>query len=147
MRPYVNPFDINNFTIVHEIPANPAVATNFVGAAPVNARSLLSLISLKLITDANVANRFIELQLNRGVNATVFAHAFYTHIASKTYKYIAFAGNVLPSGTVYDTVHFPLPDLSLFLEGDSIQASVLNVQVGDQLSDIRLIWKVWPYEQ
>lgn len=147
MRPYVNPFDVNNFTVVQEIGASPAAGASYIGAVPVNARSQLSLVSCELATDANAANRYIELQLHRGADVYIFANSFVPHSASKTWKYLGFVAADLPTVTVYNTVTFPIPEIPLFLEGDTVRIIVLLVQAADQLDDIRLTWKVWPYEQ
>lgn len=147
MRPYVNPFDVNNFAVELVVGASPAAAANYVGAVPVNARSQLSLLSCQLVADANVANRFIEIQLHRGANVYVLGHSFTAHVATNTLKYLAFAGAGAPFSTVNDSYLFNLPDVPMFLENDTVRIVVVNIQAADQLSAIRLIWKTWPYEQ
>lgn len=147
MRPSVNPFDINNFAVVPEIGGSPAAATNYIGAVPVNARSQLVLLSFQLVTDANVVNRVCEVQLHRGADVYILGNSAYAHVASKTFKYLAFPHSDLAMGTVIDTYFFPIPDLPLFLEGDTIRIIVQSIQAADQLSAIRLMWKIWPYEQ
>lgn len=147
MRPYVNPFDVNNFTVVPEIGASPAAAASYIGAVPVNARSTLSLLSCQLVTDANAANRYIEVQLHRGADVYILAHSFSPQVTGITRSYVAFPGCSVPSVTGGDRFCFSLPDIPLFLEGDTVRIIVVNIQAADQLSAIRLTWKVWPYEQ
>lgn len=147
MRASTNPFGINNFTVVPEIGASPAAATNYIGAVPVNARSQLVLISFQLVTDANAANRVCEIQLHRGADVYVLANSAYAHEASKTFKYLAFPHCELAVGTLIDTYFFSIPDVPLFLENDTIRIIVASIQAADQLSAIRLTWKIWPYEQ
>lgn len=147
MRPYVNPFDVNNFTLYRQIVANPAVGASMTAAVPVNARSMLGLLSCQLDTDANAVNRYLEIQLDDGVNVYVLAHSFSAQAASLTRGFVAFPGCGIPSVQAGNRFLFSLPDIPLFLEGNAIRITIVNIQVGDQLSAIRLVWKIWPYEQ
>lgn len=147
MRPYTNPFDIGNFTIESGVVASPAAASNYIGAVPVNARSQLALLTFALATDANAANRFCEIQLHRGADVYILDDSFVPQVASKAYAYVAHPHATRPTAVLSATVSFPLPDIPLFLEGDTVRIVVHNIQAADQLSAIRMTWKIWPYEQ
>lgn len=147
MRPYVNPFDINNFTVIPIIGNSPAAGAPYIGTAPVNARSQLALISCQLVTDVNVADRFIELQLHRSGNVYPISHSFTKQTANTTRKYLSFVGSGVPFSTTDNSSIFSLPDVPLFLEGDTIVIAIVNIQAADQINTVRSTWKVWPYEQ
>lgn len=147
MRPSVNPFDINNFTVVPEVAASPAAAANYIGAVPVNARSTLALMSFQLVTDANAADRVCEIQLHRGADVYILSTSLIAQVASKTFKYLGYHGQNPTFATYVDTYPLALPDIPLFLEDDTVRIIAHSIQAADQLSAIRLTWKVWPYEQ
>lgn len=147
MRPCKNPFDTDNFTVVQEVAASPAVATNYIGAVPVNARSTLAMISFRIVADANAANRYCEIQLHRGSDVYILGNSLHAQALSEDRTYLGFHGCVNPSITGDLKYLFGLPDIPLFLEGDTVRIIVTGIQAGDQLSDVKLTWKVWPYEQ
>ncbi len=147
MRPCKNPFDTDNFTLEMLIGASPAAGATYVVAAPVNARSQLSVLSFQLVSDANVASRYSQIELHRGADVYVLGHSFSPQVANATRQYLSFPTASLPSVAAGDTFIFAIPDVPLFLEGDALHVIIRNIQATDQLSAIRLSWKIWPYEQ
>lgn len=147
MKPYVNPFDVNNFSLLHQAIANPAAGADYSGSSPPNSRSQLVLASFEFTSDANVASRYIYLQHDRAGTRTEIAHAWYGHVASKTYKYYAQHTFPITLSSPAEAIMFGLPNLPLWLQADTLFVRALNKQATDQFSNIRLIWKLWPYQQ
>lgn len=139
-----NPLDINVFDIFSRTATNPSAGANFSLAVLPRAREQLIYISFKLITDANAANRLIQ------IGALINSIPFYTsnagtaEIASRDYDYYfnIGIGSSFTGGST-DDVNAPL-NAQFFLEDDdTITITITDIQVGDQISDIRLVSKLW----
>lgn len=143
----INPFDSFNFTIYKQDGVNPSAGASYAVSVPVNARSAIALVNFQLVSDANAANRQISAQHYRAGVTSVISHTAAPQIASKTLQYVWSSG--LTMITIMPTVGvlIYLPDIPIFLEGDELRFIIDGIQVGDQLSNVRLYWKVWPYEQ
>ncbi len=142
-----NAFDADNFVLFDESPANPAPGADLSTSAPVNARAELVVVGFQLDTDVNAANRYMYMQRDRAGTRITFAHSYLAHTASKAATYIGHTMAPITLGSIADAVFISLPGVPLFLEGDTIFIRTKNVQVGDQLSIFRLMWKIWPFEQ
>ena len=142
-----NAFDADNFVLFDESPANPGAGADLSTSAPVNARAELVVVGFELVTDVNAANRYIYLQRDRAGTRITFAHSYLAHIASTSATYIGHSMAPISLGSIADAVFISLPGIPFFLEGDTIFIRIRNVQVGDQLSSFRLMWKIWPFEQ
>ena len=128
------------------LPVNdPAVATEFtVKLGETYTYELLGLTCI-LATDANAANRNLVIRAHLGTDLLFACAAQGLQTASETLTYV-FAVNLAnldlsaTSGlmTVQLPSPFPLPDST------SISSLIDSIQVGDQLSTIRLYLKRWP---
>lgn len=145
MRPYVNPFDVNNFGIIMKVRGNPAAGALISDPGPANARSTLALVSFKLVTNANVADRSILIRLTHAANVYLLGATSFVHAASTTMDYLGGIGMSHPFLATFSSFCFSLIDCPLISGTETTEITVDNIQVGDQLSDIRFIYKVWPY--
>ena len=120
------------------IGANPAVATAFVRTVDGGVYERYVGIAVRLVTDANVANREVVVQYRdtdgnvvdqNGINATVAANT------TADYFFSAFQPGVV--ATVNASSLVPLHP-ELLLPSWSMRIFVVNVQAGDQLARIRM---------
>lgn len=132
----------------HYGPVNPpGLGNNLVITPPVNTRAELLLLNFEFVSDINVANRYIRLYLKRDFYTAYIAGGSPTIVASTT-RNIIIAPHISCLDTDHgDTLNIPLAPLPVVLEGDSIRSSIQNIQVGDKIWDVFVIWKVWTYEQ
>lgn len=142
-----SPFEQGDFDFVWSAQGDPAVATNLLINAPVNARSELVALSFKFSADANAADRWMRISSSSGLIVILLGNSEYPITANKDrwiivgptgHSSVADGGDSQTIGTV------PFPVL---LEGDIIRTNVVNIQAGDQISDVYYVFKTWIYEQ
>jgi len=118
--------------------ANPAVATGFTYTIGGNYWERLAALAFVLTTDSNSANRAVLMRIKDGTGATIATQpSAAVQVASKVYTY-----TYQPYATVAtDTVNLVnlQPSPTCFLQpGFQVVVSIGAVQVGDQISAIRL---------
>jgi len=124
--------------------ANPAVGGGFTEAMPGTFDTEVLACSFRLVTDGNAGSRNVVFQyLDQDAVAMFSVAAPYTQAASKTTDY-TFAVDIQQFGA-NDAAHIgsPIPKLKLYV-GLSVSVSITTVQVGDQVSRIRLGLARWP---
>lgn len=124
--------------------ASPAVATEI--SIPAPGQGLWRVISLafRLVTDANVANRAVQLFADDGTNVWWRASAAAVQAAGTTVDHGAFAGAA--TSTLTGTVAtLALPSEGLWLEpGWRLRTITANIQAGDQYSAIAALVEEFP---
>lgn len=138
---YSVPLEQGEPFIVHV--ANPAVATNWFYLLANGYRYKLLSCMFRLVTDANVANRVVGLNINlAGV-----IHSEYYRAANVTAGLTIDCTFAVGIGTPYgpfDTfLAVPLPDPMPLQPQFIIESDVKYMQVGDQISDIYLYFARW----
>lgn len=127
-------------------PANPGVGANLSYALSDYEQSNIFSVRFRLVTDANVASRRVQLRFNRGGVILQDFVCSQTQAASLTYDY--YFGVNLPAETFLNNVVqrslSPIP----LLPSSTITTSIVNIQAGDQISSVRimrdkLINEVW----
>jgi len=115
--------------------ANPAAAQGFSITVPVGYRFTPVSLFMRMVTDANVAVRYVTLELISS-SGVMFRYSTPFGQSESETRYISFApgvAQVLWSIAVFTSI-VPLPLGVTLQEGDAIVISVLNMQAGDQIS-------------
>jgi len=137
--------DTSVFSLKTFTQADPAVGTDFLFHCPENLRIKLIGLTFQLVTDANVANRNVEIYITDGTNICPTFTAAGLQVASETVIYYWAPGARIYDGTAAGlNMYQPLSD-DLFLEPSEYLGSIVtNIQVGDQISDIVYRVQYWP---
>lgn len=122
----------------YESGTNPAAGASFTRTTDGNFYERYVAIGVRLVTDANVANREVVVQY-RDPDGNVYNQAGINTVvaANLTADYFFSAFTPEAVATVNSSALVPLPPL-LLLPTHSMRLLVVNVQAGDQLSRIRL---------
>jgi hypothetical protein len=118
---------------------NPAPGANLQWESPEDTRILVHSIFFRLVADANAANRRVTIQASHGSVAFSQAPAAGHQVAAETIDY-RFAPCILGIDES-DDLGFMWAPISehLYLDrSHSLETEIINLQVGDQISDIRI---------
>lgn len=142
MSPY-STFNRDTGLYAFETPPNPAVGVRKPLSVPASRLSMISCLSFILTTDANVADRVIFIQGEFPGTVWPIATSGFVQTASLAFEYIAFpgAGHTLAAPTRF--VQFSLPDRILIKAGGNYYIDCEDIQAGDQISAIRIVWRSW----
>lgn len=124
--------------------ANPAAGANAQDKLGGQFLSRLVSARFRLVTDNNVANRFVTVDVQDGNGNTILSQGNLTSVvASKTADYFYGRKQALTQDALGLYLFAPLDDF--FLEpGRIVQITVANIQAGDQLSRIFLGYERFP---
>jgi hypothetical protein len=123
---------------------NPVAGANYIGSAPTNLLSELIFVQFQLVTDANVADRYPYIFFAIDANNHTLAAASLKTTASST-VFFHFERNIAPYTTDNGVRHFiPLPYGIRVNDSSSLTIAVLDIQAGDQISNLRALWNHWP---
>lgn len=140
-------FDLSLFNHHYGPVSPPGVGNNLVITPPINTRAELLLLNFEFVASAAVSDRHLRLYLKRDIYTAYIAGGSPPVVASTT-RNIIFSANTPCFDTDHgDTLHIPMVNLPVVLEGDSIRTSIQNLQVGDKIWCVWVIWKVWTFEQ
>ena len=125
--------------------APPAAGANYVYRLSRYDRARLVAVTFSLTTDSNAANRFVTIEYSGSTTVSNMADPTAAAVVASTTGLRFFGGlnfgnlaNVANGGQI-----FPLS--GLWIEaGSTVTVKILNVQVGDQLSGIRMTFDRWP---
>lgn len=121
--------------VVNEAVSAPPVASGFSIVVPVGYRFTPVSLFMRMVTDANVAVRFVVLELSSS-SGILFRYATPFGQSENETRYITFAVGVSAAiwtlGNLTSVV--PLPSGITLQEGDQITISVIDIQAGDQIS-------------
>ena len=140
----LNPFAYGRGFLDIEYPANPAAGVNF--SETVDGRYISRLVSATwlLTTSAVVANRTVTLDTQDGNGKLLNSRGAAVNVLAGSTQ--IFSADIHRSGDAWisgGTVFFGLDEY--YLEpGRKIIISVLNIDVGDQLSKIVFSWERFP---
>lgn len=128
-------------TIIRSTIANPAAGADFVFAPPSRIRWRLIAVNFTFAA-VGAANREVCLLATDGAGTVAFIPSGVTQIAAETRVYSFFQAAPRGAGAQSLNVIAPLPFL-LANSNWSINSSVVNIQVGDQLSNISVTVEEW----
>jgi hypothetical protein len=139
-----NPFSVGReLTEIVKV-AQPAAGAGFTYTAKGKYWDRIASASLKLVTDANAANRRVTVSFQDQDSRSFGQYAApFVQTAAHTVQY-SFAPHVLQAGADdAATIAFPIP--SIFLQsGWKVVVSIAGVQVTDQVSLVSLLLERFP---
>lgn len=121
---------------------DPAAGANFAGNAPTN--QILHIIgaTFDFTTDANAADRRVHLQLEMGpLGNLIDCFGATDQAASLTRRYHFNLWPTIPDETDDNDILVPIPHEIWVGSGQAINSSVTNIQVGDQLANITVLFE------
>ncbi len=120
---------------------NPAVATDFELSVQPNEAWGLRGLRFQLVTDANVANREVNVVLDDGTNNFMLIPPAVVQAASTTQRY-AYGRAVGYTHQIGSNQLMSFPDLVMDTDW-RIRSNVVNMQAGDQISSIFFLLEVF----
>lgn len=126
---------------------NPAAGANFSYTENDFINRKISAIRFDLTTDANAADRYVQLTMNSTSRLIVLGISNTAHTASLTRSYTCATWGYLPSTANDDDILIPIPLNLIQKSGDSIKSAVTGIQVGDAITSIKIYGEQWilPY--
>jgi hypothetical protein len=100
-------------------------------------------LSFRLTTDANVANREVYLMIDAFPLVFIIAFSPVVQPASTTYFYNLFQGAEIWQDTSNLRIFMPLPQRLKLSPASTITIDAVNMQAGDQFTHICGQWNVW----
>lgn len=129
--------ELHGFQEVIVVP-DPAAATDWTYAVPAGSEFYIDSVMFLFVADANVFGRTLRMSLTTPAAAFLVRWWFTTPIvATETVTVSLWIGNPRPDNRTYFNYSDALPAMRL-PAGSNIATGILNMQVGDQISDIRL---------
>ena len=126
--------------------ADPAAGADASISPPDNQRSLLVALSFTLACDANVANRVVLLKHKIATAEFVIAAGVGAMGASSITTNVVGPG-LTSIATVTGTNNSTSCAIDNMFEGNhTLELEIVNIQVGDQISDILCLWNAWQSE-
>lgn len=135
----MNDFFLSTFTTT----GDPAAGANASIAVPDFAQIELVNLSFTLVTDANAANRVANIHILDSAIVLPIGSSAFAHTASLTFTYIAHQNPGFNAPGAISALFIPLPNLRIFDNTATIELTIDNIQVADQISNIRAHWKAW----
>lgn len=136
-------FNTTDSIWVDQVETNPAVGIQKALIISAYFKYEMANISFDFVTDANAAVRTIYIQHQRSTYMPTIGASGYAHPASTTKHYCGFPGaphDITGGGSV---ITFPIAKYPYVIPGELVNLMCNNIQVGDQLSNIRVTWKTW----
>jgi hypothetical protein len=123
--------------------ATPGAGAEVSETVPTAARWELLALRLRLVTDANVANRTTQLTLDDGANLYFHSTPNNTAAASATHLIAWGAGMMTPFNAQVAVQLAALPTGNRLGPGHRIRTVTGNIQVGDQYSLLQYLVREW----
>ena len=135
----------NQGNLQQETVANPAAGAGFVIPSYTGCRVRFVCARFRFVTDANVANRRVTVDISAGATSYCKAVSSGDHTASVTAYYSVWFGMNNGIGSWSGNFFIGLPNI-LYLDSDNMNLAVTadNIQVGDQFSNIYTLCEIWP---
>jgi len=122
----------------------PAVGAEYTYTTPFGSRYLLASIALTLVTDANVANRIVELQVSGATHTWWKMQSSTTQTASTTHIH-QFAIGSDRNPTPGDLDYYAPLNPMLYIPGNfMISTHTTGLQAGDQFTIVSMYFLRWP---
>ncbi len=119
----------------------PAAGANFAATNDSRFESRLLSVTFQLVTDANVANRFVSVDYEDG-NGKLFCRCgIQGAVTAGTTARFAFSSQRTISEANVNNDVFAALQPAIVKGGQSVQINVANKQAGDQLSNIVLLFE------
>lgn len=142
-----NASDSAVFNVHHGHAHVPVLGTDGEFSPPTDSRATLIVLSTRLVTDANVADRQIVIAVQSPTRTVRIANSFVLQPANTTYDYIFGIGLTSSVNAINNNVTVALTPEVYLLDDWKWRINVNNIQVGDDLQGLYMHQKVWTYEQ
>lgn len=123
--------------------ANPAAGADWTQAVPVGARWRLVSWAATLTTSATVANRLVRAQITDAGNIPYSWGAPTQAVPASTAAIVSALQSTTPPVATETSVACVVPSNPYLFAGDKIGTNTLNIQAGDQWSNIRIKIEQW----
>ena len=130
-------FEVGNLDI--QTPDNPAAGANLTFTLPPAHYRILQSVQFALTTDANAANRYVNVDyLGRGGLQNIRNAATVVVTASATSQVFQFdTAHSISEWNTNTAIYAPLLDMPL-PAGWQVKITIDNIQVGDQIASVKL---------
>lgn len=143
----MNPFPPDQGSLAVITATNPGAGFDWTLTIPVRNRIKLISLGFKLAADLNAANRYISLTIeNQTSDIFLYTHSSATVTAAQTWWFALMpaAGTFFSSNSFISTLTAPA---ELILDPNYvIRCQTLNMQAGDNYTDIHLLCETWVME-
>lgn len=138
-----NPTDRNIFDFTIETPPNgvPGNALTFRYGGPGDAE--LALLQVQFDSDANVANRTVELHWDIGNGYQRLCGSNTLQTASSTGYYTAGLFGAAYATAEGSRIYMPLPPFCRSTQSIFYELNAVNLQAADQFKNLKLYWLRW----
>lgn len=120
---------------------SPAAGANFALANSGLQDSRLLSVTFKLVTDANAANRYVSVDYNDGNGHLFVRNGIQGAVTAGTTALFSFNSHrTVSEANANNEVFAPLQP-ALIQSTQSIGINIVNIQAGDQLSQIVMLWE------
>lgn len=140
---YHNTLDLTTYSLDFQRPINPAAGAELSIVPPSGRLLALANIDFQLACDANAADRIVYLDYRLTLFNYRLGSACFPATANSTWHYIAHPNATLNTVSNLQDLCIAIPDLQLFNDNAELYIRVTNIQAGDQISNVRIIWKTW----
>ncbi len=121
--------------------SSPAAGANMAISVPAFEIWKIHIVTFRLVTDANVANRRVHLRFIPTLGAIIEALTEVDQPASLTRNYTFAKYGYLPSTNNNTEIIAPLPHELFVTPEGTINTAILNIQAGDQISNIKIMYE------
>lgn len=120
--------------------ANPAAGAEFTYTVPAGLRLKVLGLAFLFTSDANVANRQIQILVTDPIGGlSISACTQAVQAAGQLYNYYFAPGNRDMAAAVSDIITVPLSETMILKPGDVLDSFTVNGQAGDTFTDIYLL--------
>ena len=137
-------FTTNIFSLESLAVANPGAGNNLSISPNPALRIEITALSFLLTADANAANRLVTLTLSDGAVVTPISASPGFQTANEAITYYFSTGMINSDASASIQSIFTSLPKNLFLDpGDSVISDILNIQVGDAITNVTYRFKFW----
>lgn len=136
--PNTTPYSLRGALRVISV-ANPGAGFDVLQIVPAGVTWVISSISARLTTDANVANRNVSLNILDSGATTVLRVPLNAPFTATQVTQITWAGDLQPLVTLGSAASAPMPLTFRAGPGFFIDTTTQNIQVGDAYTNIRIL--------
>jgi len=123
--------------------ADPVAGADFVTVQPDRVRWRIISLYARLANDANAGNRIVRLSIADGALVLMNIETSTDSIANETVNVNFYSGAVAMVSASSRSMNGALPEKLLLNGGVTITSNTLDLQAGDQFTNIRLYVEEW----
>ncbi len=139
-----HPHEEGIYYIHFDYEAAIAAGTDFSVQQNLKARCKLCFVTFTFVTDASAADRKIKIGIEKAGTFIPLGGCVVVHPASTTKEYFFSISNVSSISASDAFRNGSLPDVFCIYDEDYTQSEIDNIQVGDQITKLSLIYACQP---